>query len=566
MNTTDYSIAKISTVYLSKVKPSNFNPRKTFRDADLTELAESIKAQGVLQPIMVRPIGTDYQIVYGERRYRAALLAGLDTIPVIVKDIDDNTVMEYALTENVQRQDVSPIEEATAYKSLIENNHYDTAQLMHKFGKSESYIRSRMRLNALAETFAELLLSEGISLSIALELCKYSEEVQEEIFTDHYHANIQYNNWLNKTAKEVVTLIERNYSTSLNEYFFDKSECYDCGYNTEKHNLFAEGNGCGKCLNTACLKAKNTVYIVERAKAFVEKNPELPLSVTNLNACKDAVDILTEQEYVITEINYCRACPVPPTAPEKEDYETDEEYNEAKGEYEESVIDYQSESAELCDQYKDGKITMYANIGTKGVSLGYMFSNKDNEEIETPLVKLTKQDARFKEIEREKTIADTKELVKDLDPTAGDFSMLEERIMYFAMLKQLRHDHAELLLGVSPRHSYGLTDEERMKILSNLTEVQKTVIRRDFIQNILREAFRDGITEDFLMKFAEQHAPEGVAEIKAKHQEVYDKRHTRIAEKIKAIQTEQAESTTEVMAEEPTTITESIKSDNPFAV
>lgn len=560
MNTTDYnnSTAKISIVYLSKVKPSNFNPRKTFRDADLTELAESIKAQGVLQPIMVRPIGTEYEIIYGERRYRASLLAGVDVIPVIIKDIDDNTAMEYALTENVQRQDVSPIEEATAYKSLIENNHYDTAQLMQKFGKSESYIRSRMRLNALTEPFAELLLSEDISLSVALELCKYSEEVQEEIFTDHYHADVHYNNWLNKTAKDVVALIERNYSTNLNEYFFDKSECYDCGYNTEKHNLFAEGNGCGKCLNTACLKAKNTAYIVERAKEFVEKNPELPLSVSNMNACRDAVDILTEQEYVITEINYCRACPVPPIAPEQEDYETDEEYNEAKSDYEENVIDFQSQSAELCDQYKDGKISMYANIGTKGVSLGYVFNNNTDEVKETPLVKLTKQDARFKEIEREKTIADTKDLVKGLNPTAGDFSMLEERIMYFAMLKQLRHDHIELL-GISPKHCYGLTDEERLQILSNLTELQKTVIRRDFIQNTLREAFRGGITEDLLMQFAEQHAPEGVAEIKVKHQEVYDKRHARITEKIEAIQAEQVQAEPEETTEQPA------ESDNPFA-
>ena len=551
------NITNAHIIYLSKVKPSKFNPRKTFRDADLTELAESIKAQGVLQPIMVRPQGNEYEIVYGERRYRAAILAGLEIIPALVRDLTDDTAMEYALTENVQRQDVSPIEEATAYKSLIENNHYDMNILMVKFGKSESYIRSRMRLNALAEPFTELLLKDDISLSVALELCKYSPEVQEDIFADHYQAD-NYYNWLKKTSKEVVGLIEKNYSTDLNEYFFDKSKCYDCGYNTEKHNLFAEGNGCGKCLQTSCLKAKNTAYIVERAKEFVEKNPELPLSVTNLNVCKDAVDMLTEQEYVITELNYCRECPVPPTAPEQESYETEEEYNEAMGEYAESVIDYQSESAELCDQYKEGKITMYANIGTKGVRLGYMFNNTSNEVKETPLVKLTKQDARFKEIEQEKVIADTKELVKGLNPTVGDFSLLEERIMYFAMLKQLRHDHIELL-GISPQYSYGLTDTERMQVLSNLTEEQKTVIRRDFIQNTLREAFRNGITEGLLMEFANQHAPEGVTEIKAKHAEVYDKRHARITEKIEAIQAEQVQTEPETVAEQPA------QEDNPFA-
>lgn len=542
------NIANAHIIYLSKVKPSNFNPRKTFRDADLTELAESIRTQGVLQPIMVRPRGNEYEIIYGERRYRAALLAGLEIIPALVRDLTDETAMEYALTENIQRQDVSPIEEATAYKSLIENNRYDIPTLMNKFGKSESYIRSRMRLNSLIQPFADLLLTDDISLSVALELCKYSNEVQDEIFADHFQNPHSYNNWSNKSAKEVISFIGRNYSTDLNKYYFDKSECYDCQYNTEKHNLFAEGNGCGNCLNTACLKAKNTAYIVERAKEFVEKNPELALSVTNMNACKDAVDILTEQEYMITKLDYCRDCPTPPIAPEKEDYDTEEDYNEAKEDYEGEVLEYQSNSAELCDKYKSGEITIYANIGTTGVSLGYLVNNKSDKEKETPLAKLTEQDKRFKEIEREKIVADTKELAKSLDPSVGEFSTFEERIMYYAMLKHIRHDHINLL-GITPKHGYLLTDEERMQILSNLTETDKTIIRRDFIMDTLKEAFRDETTANLLMEFAEQHAPEELATIKAKHAEVYDKRHTRISEKIAAIQAEQAEEPTSIKDE-----------------
>lgn len=530
------NIANAHIIYLSKVKPSNFNPRKTFRDADLTELAESIKEQGVLQPIMVRPRGNEYEIVYGERRYRAALLAGLEIIPALVRDLTDDTAMEYALTENIQRQDVSPIEEAIAYKSLIENNHYDMVNLMNKFGKSESYIRSRMRLNSLIQPFAELLLTDDINLSVALELCKYSGEVQEKIFADHYQVD-NYYNWLKKTSKEVVSLIEKSYSTDLNEYFFDKSECYDCGYNSETHNLFSEGNGCGKCLNINCLKAKNTFYIVERAKEFKEKNPELPLSVTNLNGCKDAIDMLTEQEYEITELNYCRECPKPPTAPDQEDYETDEEYNEALGDYAEKVVDFEADTTELIEQYNEGKISMYANIGTRGVSLGYTSVNTSNKtEVETPLVKLTKQDSRNKELSNEKIIDDTKTLINNTDLT-GDFTLFEEKMTYFAMLSFTKKEHF-VTLGISEKR-YHLCEDDKLQIINNLTDEGKDIIRRDFIIAHLKGAFRTGVTEDLLLEFAEQHVPDGLAEIKAKHQEVYDKRHARIIEKIEAIQAEQ---------------------------
>ena len=530
---------KVAFIALSKIKPSQFNPRKTFRDADLSELAQSIKEQGVLQPIMLRLTSADsYEIVYGERRYRASLLAGMTGISAIVKDIPDNVAVEYALTENLQRKDVSPIEEAIAYKTLIETSRYDTATLMVKFGKSESYIRSRMRLNTLIQPFAELLLSDDINLSVALELCKYSQEVQEDILADHYQAD-NYNNWLKKTAKEVVSLIERNYSTDLNEYFFDKSECFDCPYNSETHNLFSEGNGCGKCLNTVCLKSKNTFYIVERAKEFKVKNPELPLSVTNLNACKDAVELLTEQEYEITELNYCRECPKPPTAPDQDDYDTEEEYNEALGDYAEEVVEFQSTSTELMEEYNNGKITMYANIGTRGVSLGYTRVNSfEKTETETPLMKLEKQDSRNKELSNEKIIDDTKRLINSSD-FIGDFSMFEERMTYFAMLSFTRQEHF-VALGITEKR-YHLCDDDKLQIINNMTDEMKDTIRRDFIIAHLKGAFRTGVTEDLLLEFAEQHIPDELAEIKAKHQEMYDKRHARITEKLEAIHAQNKE-------------------------
>ena len=254
---------------------------------------------------------------------------------------------------------------------------------------------------------------------------------------------------------------------------------------------------------------------------------------------EEAVEQLTDKEYDIEIINYCRECPIPPTAPQADDYQTDEEYQQAKGEYGEDLIEYQAESVGLYQKYENGEIRMFAKIGTRGVSLGYLHNSSNGSAsncpaVETPLMKLFKQDERNKEIGCEKTIADTKSLIQEIDLTKSDFTALEENITYFAMLKQLRSEHFGLM-GVKQENKYYLSDKERLQIVMNLTEIQKTIISRDFILNTLKDAFRDDATSEFLLAFAEQHAPDALAGIKNKHNEVYEKRHLRIIEKIDAI-------------------------------
>ena len=131
-----------ANVSLALIQPSAFNPRKTFDEAALKELSDSIASQGVLQQIGLRPIAdTDrYEIIFGERRYRASVMAGLETIPADIYDVTDDEAVEIAVTENLQREDVSPIEEANAYQSLMDSGRYDVQSLAVQFGKSEAYI------------------------------------------------------------------------------------------------------------------------------------------------------------------------------------------------------------------------------------------------------------------------------------------------------------------------------------------------------------------------------------------------------------------------------------------
>jgi ParB family chromosome partitioning protein len=136
----------------AELRPSQFNPRKDFRDEELAELAESIRAKGLVQPIIVRPgDGGGYEIVAGERRWRAAQKAGLHKVPVIARELSDKEVLELAIIENVQRADLNAIEEATGYRELIERFDYSQEQLSDIIGKSRSHVANTLRLLKLPE-------------------------------------------------------------------------------------------------------------------------------------------------------------------------------------------------------------------------------------------------------------------------------------------------------------------------------------------------------------------------------------------------------------------------------
>jgi ParB family chromosome partitioning protein len=145
------TVTGIITVSLSKIVTGGFNPRQTVDKNELQELAESIRQVGVLQPVLVRPKGKKFEIVCGERRYRASVLAGTGTIPAIVRELSDDEALETAITKNLILVDVTPIEEATAYKRFVDTRRYDVNSLSVRFGKSETYIRNRMWINELGQ-------------------------------------------------------------------------------------------------------------------------------------------------------------------------------------------------------------------------------------------------------------------------------------------------------------------------------------------------------------------------------------------------------------------------------
>lgn len=154
---TGFSASADQKLSVDEIKPNPNQPRTHFNETELEELSESIREHGVLQPLLVRKKGSFYEIIAGERRYQASLMAGLTELPVIIKDVDDQTVMEIALIENLQRSDLNPIEEARGYKQLLKASGMTQEALSKAVSKSRSSITNSLRLLDLPDTVQQYL-------------------------------------------------------------------------------------------------------------------------------------------------------------------------------------------------------------------------------------------------------------------------------------------------------------------------------------------------------------------------------------------------------------------------
>ena len=180
----------VKQIPLAQIGTNPDQPRKNFTADELNELATSIKEKGVLQPILLRTAQNKpyiYEIVAGERRFRASKIAGLTEIPALVKNIDNNNAMEIALIENVQRENLTPIEEADAYKNLMECCDYELPDVARLIGKSESYIRNMLRLTTLPESVQNLVNEGRISASHArtIAVAENPEELAHKIIANN---------------------------------------------------------------------------------------------------------------------------------------------------------------------------------------------------------------------------------------------------------------------------------------------------------------------------------------------------------------------------------------------
>ena len=185
LNTNNQNKNSTNKIDISKIYPNKKQPRKNFEEKEIKELSESIKNQGLIQPIVVRETSSNmYEIIAGERRWRACQLAGLHSVNCVVMSVDDKSVYELALIENIQRENLNVVEEAKAYKNLIELNGIKNEELSKKIGKSSSHISNLIRILDLDEEIHQMIIDGKISMGHARALIGVPNAVEKakEIF------------------------------------------------------------------------------------------------------------------------------------------------------------------------------------------------------------------------------------------------------------------------------------------------------------------------------------------------------------------------------------------------
>ena len=397
-NSSEFQYIAVDTIHESAT-----NPRRTFDEGKLQELAESIRTNGLIQPITVRPNSEGFEIVAGARRFRAAQLAELFSVPARIVDIDDAQTLEWQLVENSQRVDVHPYEEAQGFQRLLDMPAYDVATLVAKSGKSASHVYARLSLLQLIPSIAEAFSAERITASHANLLARLPQDTQAEAYEQCWRKDWQDKEPHLLPAKHLSAWIQTNLYLCLADAPFDKEDptlnppagaCTTCprrsGYNT---SLFSDVQG-DQCLDGRCYQTKVNAHIDREITArpelvqiengwrrSSEQRPEAVQRghfreiensdnqdaerVTPCEAAKPAIIVYGKR--VGTTLTVCtdnncpihdpraatrRAEPLEPVMPPAAPAETEEEAEARRLEHEQQRKEYQAEQERRAEEHR----------------------------------------------------------------------------------------------------------------------------------------------------------------------------------------------------------------------
>lgn len=501
---------KIVYLKITSIGLNPMNPRKTFDTSALGELSESIKELGVLQPITVRPApaervehGEDYQLVCGERRWRAAAMAGLTEIPTIIRDLTDDEAIDVAITENLQRKDVSPLEEADAFKYLLDKGN-TVADLCGRFGKSEFYVRGRLKLLAISDDFRKLLDAGEISISQAMEIVKFDDDVQTRMYADHF-ASENWNSWKDFTARTIYHRAIDTYTKELSRYKFDKKECETCPSCT-KNSLLFQTTEEASCQDSKCLQRKELDYKVDFALKLQKQHP-----VADFITWQDNSMVKSRLEEQGHEVKTARM------------------FINRIG----AVI-----NKDLKKKIEAGEVVLFIGIDNDPF-LGYA-ETKDVEQgngtSDQTLRSLREKDERNAQIAEEKTVSDVRDAIKNMDAailSAGELTAYESQLIHFTLIKNLKKEQQEKLGKIQ---FYTMADEEAWNVVMNISPEQTAFIHRCTILNQVGDHARKDFKTELFFDWVNSRDASIVPAADLKHKETYLKRHERIEARIAEIE------------------------------
>lgn len=540
---------EFAQIELNNIIPDPNQPRRYFNETQLKDLTESILQKGVIQPILVRPSGAGYMIVSGERRYRASREAGLVSIPAMVRELSDSEALEIQITENLQREDVKPMEEAIAFLSLIEDKGMTIDELSKRIGKSKSFIAHRLRLAALIPDFQEMLECGVINITDALHIARYDTVVQNDLIksetTDYRGESFD---WRKKDDFELdyKYYLRNNINLLKNAKFpLDSTpSCLDCPMNTANQILLFEEED-AKCMNPACFAEKEKMaYEVNLIAAASDPDTIVVSSNYNDTIYKHAKEIIKAANISVLNYNGWKRCDEPEHPGTLEQYlleeqaETEEERQEAKEQYEEMLKEYKEEKEEFDEGVKKGNIKKAFDVVSGTFRNVVLTGNSSSEEqhdndksrlLANEMTEIIEKEEKARQKDRVDISIRVKKLLQnhienDIDKTKT-VTDLEQKVLLLQLVSN-SYDVRDYVFGAY----FGNTVEKRDFWEEEVHLTFWNKIPGYKVRNLLPHAIRlfmlgndSGIFNrgDFLyntnaaavMELAQEYIPESVAEI-----------------------------------------------------
>lgn len=563
-------MSQIQYVKLNQVIPSPRNPRKTFDQASLEELAESIKQVGVLSPIIVREIKQNkskkFELVCGERRFRACSIANLDTIPVIIRELSDDEAMDLMITENLQRKEISPIEEAAAFKNLIDLRGYNIEAIGDRFGKSYLFVKNRIRLNNLTQKFKELVESDLLSISAAVVISKYNKEQQDKFYkSNQYSLDI---GSLKKAAIE--SYLESMFDASFYRASFDLSDetldapaCVNCPQNSSVYQIqFDDGNDKGKCMNSECFNKKNQLSFARKLKEVLNSDGSITPVYTNyiFGDEEKFVNQLIASGVKALELSWNTGYQLvdEPELPVLDDYDiTDYDSPDERLEaYQNDLTEYNKELEEFESLRQSNRLFkgFLLNSSDKGSTVYFKSrissapsNSPKNVVIESEISELESKITRNNELKQEKIYVESiTKLSSRLENKTGDFSLMEKKAMMSILLQttlksEAFKDEVAGIVGIeSSKIGIYLPSEDIIRITNALPDEMLPKMFRVFLLESLsgNAQYVDSYKKGFAIELAKEHFPDEMKEIVSSIDASYDKKNSSIQSKISDLKTQ----------------------------
>ena len=559
---------KLLAIPLKDVVPSPTNPRKTFDQTKTEELAASILEKGVLQPILVRAKGNKYEIVCGERRYRASKMVNAahknrNTIPAVIRELTDQEVREMQLIENFQREDVHPMEEAVAIKAVVESGEYSFEDLSHKVGKSITYLKQRMKLASLSEAWQEVFFANKMSISTAVKISCFPLDVQQLILDDtdtdidlEEYGPIKIDDW-----------DLRQYQGILNKASFDISDekllpeagaCTGCMHNTGFHNLFPEEDNKARCTNIKCFSTKSDISFIDQLE-IAKQDPSVFLISTEYNSFQNPkfVKSLQDEGHVILmryrdwEEESIDEEPILQNY-DIDDYDSEEERLE---DFEDDLKRYQRDFAAFTEAEAKGKlkkgfvvdggddkgkyliISIKKSGADKTAKTAVESGNAAADDFDGEINRIKGKEIRAKEIDQNK-IWDAIKI--QFNPAAnasmlkGEFIPIERKAIAVALYNKLEYTHRDDFRSL-------FKWDERKKQFSEVDEVTLRQMTRFYMLSVLPpgtllRGYQDNKEASLSLQIADSYFPSVLKEVIDNQNKKAEKRTSKVNAAIKELQ------------------------------